>query len=313
MPSLIRTYSRYRFWKVTFWLVWAGLLFTAGWIIRTVSSYDTSNLSLEIAQSFFIYAAPPIYSAAEYNILGRLMYYLPMHAPLNPGHIVLFFVYLGATVEGLAAAGAVLYGTNRTKALSVYITGGRLLSVSLLLQAVIELVFIAMVAQMHHRAVRSKMLTKNIRTLCIMLYGTSTFVLFRCIARAIESFGTETVTSCNGLCHELLFHDWYLYAFEAAPMVCYTYWLNIVHPGRLLPQSNKVYLDPDVSTERVGPGWIDGRSRAARWTDVADLSGYMRGSLKREAFWEQPEKWPAVSSIQQSTSGDVKGSGYQVG
>ena len=60
----------------------------AGWIVRSFSVNRTTNLALFTVQYLLIYLGPPIYSAAEYNILGRLMHYLPMHAPFHPGRVV---------------------------------------------------------------------------------------------------------------------------------------------------------------------------------------------------------------------------------
>ncbi|KAK4539697.1 hypothetical protein LTR36_010460 [Oleoguttula mirabilis] len=300
---------RYRFWRVTFWMFYGALIFTTGWILRCVSSYYPSNKSLYVAQTVFIYAGPPIFSAAEYNVLGRLMYYMPMHAPFNPGRTIIFFIYLGASVESLTAAGASLYATaHGVDDSQTYITGGTLISVSLALQAVIECVFISMVALMHYSGVKAKTLPRNVRTLCIMLYGTSTFVLLRCIARAIESFSTATTTHCNGVCRLVLFHEWYLYVFEAAPMVIYTFWLNLIHPGRLLPADKNRYLDPDGVTQRIGPLWIDSRSKWEKIMDPLDFGGAMTGTSKREAFWLQPERWvPAPGgSFAQGTATNVK-------
>ncbi|KAK5156134.1 hypothetical protein LTS14_005021 [Recurvomyces mirabilis] len=286
---------RYKAWRITFFMVWGGSVFTAGWVCRAISSFQTTSSSLYMAQTILLYAGPPIYSAAEYSVLGRLMYHLPMYAPFDPGHVTLFFIYLGAAVEALAAAGAAYIGANRhTTDISIFITGGKLLSASLLLQAVLELFFIIMVAYLHRRASRDGLATRNVRTLCIMLYGTSTFVLLRCTARAIESFGTQTVTHCTPLCRILLFHEWFLYVFEAAPMVIYTYWINFIHPGRLLPKNKKCYLDPDGTTERLGPGWIDKRARASRWTDLLDIRGLMNNKRTRDAFWLRPDEWPVV-------------------
>ncbi|KAK5109639.1 hypothetical protein LTR62_006876 [Meristemomyces frigidus] len=324
LSLLVHIYQnfRYKCWRVTFWMFWGGTVckqtnsnlgadsdrssrvftVTAGWICRAIGSYNTASRSLYIAQTVFIYAGPPIYSAAEYNVLSRLMLYLPMYAPLNPNHVLLFFIYLGAAVEALATAGAAYVATNHSGDISIYITGGKLLSGSLLLQAVIETIFISMVALIHYRASRDRMLTPNMRTLCIMLYGTSSFVLARCIARAIQAFGTETVTSCSALCRVLLFHEWFLYVFEAAPMVAYTYWVNVVHPGRLLPVDKNCYLDLDGITERRGPGWVDKRSRSTRWIDLLDSRGMLGGERTREAFWLRPNDWPIAGTVGSSRS-----------
>ncbi|KAI4743675.1 hypothetical protein E4T50_05897 [Aureobasidium sp. EXF-12298] len=93
---------------LAYFMIWGGIVFTTGWTLRTISTYNPSNLNLYIAQYVFIYAGPPIYSAAEYSVFGRLLRYLPMHAPLNPDRVTYVFIYLGAAVEGLTAAGASL-------------------------------------------------------------------------------------------------------------------------------------------------------------------------------------------------------------
>ena len=73
---------------------------------------------------------PPIYAAAEYNILGRLMNYLPMHAPFHPNRVVIVFIYLGALVESLTAAGAAMMAGSQGKDVQKYELGGRLISIS---------------------------------------------------------------------------------------------------------------------------------------------------------------------------------------
>ncbi|KAF2100249.1 hypothetical protein NA57DRAFT_73859 [Rhizodiscina lignyota] len=289
---------RYRFWRVTFWMTWGGTVFTAGWISRVFSSYDTGSKGLYIAQTVLVLAGPPIYAASEYNILGRLMLYLPMHAPMNPNRLVYFFIYLGALVESLTAAGASKMssaGDDRSQLRS----GGTLLAISLILQGVVECIFFSMVVWVHHRAAKAKMVTPKVHTLCIMLYGTSALILLRCIFRAIEKFSTLNILSaepCSGICDAVQRHEWYLYAFEAAPMVLYTYWLNIIHPGRILPEKTKTFLDFD-RVERVGPGWKDRRSVWMTFIDPFDLGGKASGQIGHEQFWLQPDDWPAANDI----------------
>ena len=95
-----------------------------GWIVRAVFSHTPLNLPLYIGQTILIYAGPPIFAAAEYNILGRLMQYVPMHAPLHPRRVVIVFVYLGALVEALTGAGAGRPAKS-TPGTDQYITAGR--------------------------------------------------------------------------------------------------------------------------------------------------------------------------------------------
>ncbi|KMQ49001.1 hypothetical protein A7C99_6728 [Trichophyton rubrum] len=277
---------RYKYWRVMFFMCWGGLVFTSGWVMRSVSSFYPENRNFYISESILILCGPPIYSAAEYNILGRLMHYLPMHAPLNPSRLIYFFIYLGALVEGLTAAGAARLSTAGDDQ-KLQRSGGTLVAVGSVLQAAVECIFIGMIAHLHNRCVRSNMLTSNVRTVFIMLYGTSGLVLFRSIFRAVEKFSTLNVIStgqCDGVCDAVLRHEWYLYAFEAAPMVLYTYWLNIVHPGKYLPNKTTVYLGFDKE-EYEGPGWTDKRSKWETFADPFDLKGAINGQKEHEKFW----------------------------
>lgn len=79
-------------------------------------------------------------------------------------------------------------------------------------------------------------------------------------------------------------------------MALYTYWLNVIHPGQLLPRQRCVYLDIDGKTERLGPGWVDRRSTYATFLDPFDLIATFRRRPSHEKFWESPtnEQWPEV-------------------
>jgi hypothetical protein len=232
-----------------------------------------------------------------------------MHAPLHPGRVVIVFIYLGVAVESLTGAGASMFATASAYDSSKALTGGTLLSISLVLQGAVEIIFVSLVVLIHRRCVRDRMLTPNVRAVCIMLYGTSTLVLIRCVFRAIESFAVYTTTDCNNdLCRFVVRHEWYLYAFEGAPMVLYTFWINLVHPGRLLPSSPNRYLDFDAVTERMGPGWVDTRSKWETFVDPLDLGGTIRGQPAHEAFWLKMNDWPVAGdgSFAAGTATNVK-------
>lgn len=297
----------YRYWRITFFVVWAGMIFTTGWFVRLASSYDhelapigAKSTSMYIVQTVMILAAPPIYAAVEYNILARLLHYLPYHAPLHPRRVYVFFVYLGAIVESLTGtAGSLLAQSHGNPGL--YETARTLSSVALVLQGAVEGLFINIVWLVHRRYSRdhNERVPKNISRLCMTLYGTSILILFRCVFRAIESFSSvpayDPNYACHGLCQFTSSNEWYLYVFEGAPMILYTFWLNIVHPGRLLPRERLRYLDIDGRTERIGPGWIDRRSKWQTFVDPFDLGGMLKGEPSHEMFWTRPDQWPEVS------------------
>ena len=138
---------------MTFWAFWGGLLFTIGWILRCISSYHPGNENLYIAQAVFIYLAPPVYSAAAYNIVGRLMNYLPMHAVFHPDRVLMVFVYAGAAVESITVAGAAKNAAAGND-LNQYKSGGVLIAAGLILQAAVEGMVIGVVAIVHTRAAK---------------------------------------------------------------------------------------------------------------------------------------------------------------
>ena len=215
-----------------------------------------------------------------------------MHAPLNPDRVLYFFIYLGAVVESLSGAGAGKLAASKPGE-DLFRSGGTLIAVATVLQAVVECVFIFMVSLLHYRCVKTEMLSRNVRTVCFTLYGTSLLIIIRCVFRAVEAF-TEYTQSCGGLgvyCGSVSRSEWYLYVFEAAPMVLYTWWLNVLHPGRFLPASKKRYLDRDGNTERMGPGWIDERYT---WKTFVDPFSIRKGESKhveRVKFWLRPAEW----------------------
>jgi hypothetical protein len=288
------TFSRYRFWRVTFFICWGGALFTVGWILRCISSYHPGNLNIYIASIVFIYIGPPVYSAAAYNLIGRLTNYLPMHAVLNPNRVLIFFVYVGAAVEAITVAGAAKSASAGSD-LDKYKAGGTLIAAGLVLQAVVECCVIGIVATVHARCSRARMFSPNVRMVCITLYGTSILVLLRCIFRAVETFETFGNLGCRENCGPILSNEWYLYAFELGPMLLFTWWLNVMHPGRHLPRQKLRYLCHDGRTERMGPGWIDRRSQWETFADPLDLKGVFKGAPSHEKFWLRQDEWPVCT------------------
>ena len=211
---------------------------------------------------------------------------------LNPNRVLVFFVYVGAAVEGITVAGAAKNAAAGSD-LEDYKSGGQLIAAGLILQAVVECLVIGIVATVHMRASRTGSVPRNVSIVCFTLYGTSTFVLLRCIFRAVESFEMFNNLGCQENCGPILSSEWYLYAFELGPMLIFTFWLNLLHPGRYLPRQKNRYLDMDGHTERWGPGWQDRRSRWETFMDPLDLTGMLKGQASHDQFWLRPGEYPA--------------------
>ena len=118
-----------------------------------------------------------------------------MHSPLNPNRVLYFFIYLGALVEGLTGAGEL--ATSKPGE-DTYMSGGTLITVATVLEAAVECVFISIVDLLHYRCVKTGMLSKNVKIICVTLFGTSLLIIIRCVFRAVEAF-TEYTYSCGGL------------------------------------------------------------------------------------------------------------------
>jgi hypothetical protein len=221
-----------------------------------------------------------------------------MHIPLHPDRVLYTFIFAGVVVEALLGTGASLVSTTRQDHHDKYKTGNRLLAIAFLLQAFVEMAIFCFVVVIYRRCLKSGTFPKNIQRLCILFYGTSILVFLLCLFRAIEALGLYAFYEtglCRGLCATLAFHEWYLYIFEAAPMVIYTLWLNLIHPGILLPSDRNVYLDIDGKIERIGPGWVDSRSSWEIFVDPFDIKG-RRGIPAHEKFWLEPQRWSKVTN-----------------
>lgn len=239
-----------------------------------------------------ILAAVPFYAAVQYDILLRLMEYLPMHAIRNPRRVYLWYLLPGSAVlallgNGIGQAATVPFGSEK------YVTGGVLMALSHLFQAGIEISVIAMVAVIHRRCIRAGTLAPNVRIVCYTLSDTSALMLIRCIFRVVEAF-LDYVRQCDGSdCGPIIQSEWLLYVFEAAPMVLYTYALNVFHPGLYLPSQRDRFLDPDGETERMRPGRIDSRTKMQKTFDPCDFWGGRCGQEESRQFWLQPQECPA--------------------
>ncbi|KAI9803509.1 MAG: hypothetical protein M1825_001852 [Sarcosagium campestre] len=291
--------QKYGYWRATFLLPWAAAVFFAGFAMREWGAYEYDNLPVFISTTVLILAAPPVYAAAEYVILGRLLYYIPWLSPIHPGRVVSTFIGLGAVTEALTANGAA-YFANSDNTIEQRKTGLNIIRSALLLQALIELGFFALVATFYARCRRANVVTPSIRTVTYLLFGTSLLILGRCIFRTVEVFENEIDQKPGSITT----NEWSFWVFEVGMMIICTYWLNWHHPGQYLPNNFKLYLSyRDHKTEVEGPGWVDKRNFILTIFDPFDIVGLVQQNDKKCRFWEDesvPESMP--ESVPEGTS-----------
>ncbi|CAI7597395.1 unnamed protein product [Penicillium glandicola] len=278
---------KYKSWKVTGLLPWSALLFTAGFITRTVGAFGQwGNIGLYIASIVLLLAGPPVYEGANFFILGRILYYIPYHSPIHPGRVFTTFVALGVAIESITANGAARVASSDSS-VSSQNTGKALLKAALILQIVLMAGFVTLAGRFHFNCSRGGVLNHKIKHALLVLYCSCTLITIRTIYRTVEYF---TAASLNYTDFEnmspVLKQEWFFWFFEVVFMYSNTTLLNIFHPMHWLPRSNKIYLAEDGVTEIEGPGYDDPRHWLQTVVDPFDIYGLIVNRGKKERYWE---------------------------
>ena len=272
---------KHKSWRTTVLLPWAALLMITGFAMREAGAYHTDNLTYLIVSTVLIMSGPPVYALINYFILSRVLFYIPYLAPLHPGRVATTFVGLDAVCEILIGQGAWRMA-NSTMTEKQRQLGANLVTASLSLQAALFGTFGILAAQFHYRALKAKVLSKDLQTVLKVLYVSATIVTIRCIYRLVEY-----VMGWNSTVYK---NEIFFWIFEAVIMLINTVLLNVFHPGKRLPRSNSVFLARDGVTERRGPGWDDDRPWIVTVFDPVDLWGLIRGRDKETMFWDMSDE-----------------------
>ncbi|KAL9101530.1 MAG: hypothetical protein Q9163_003226 [Psora crenata] len=272
--------SKYKCWKITGAFPWGGIIFTAGFIVREVSVYNTRDLALFITTQVLVIAAPPVYSLVNYMILSRILYYVPYYSPMHPGRVLTTFLGLDIVVEVLTGQGAArLANLDSTPAERK--VGEALVRASLLLQVALFVLFITLELVFHARCIRGRITPRNLTAILALLYASSLLILTRNVYRVIEVW--------HGYAGYLARHEAFFYVFDAALMLVNSLAMNVWHPAVFLPRNFRVYLAPDGVREKVGPGWDDARPWWVTVLDPFDVVGLFSKKTREERrrkFWE---------------------------
>jgi len=299
-------------WYYFFYLTTlASVAWLGGFVTRAITTFPIQDpvvyVSLFISQYVLIFMGPPLFAASESFILGRLLAYMPYHAPLHPGRTISTFVILNAIVEALAVNGAIRSSSQDTTD-SQRAVGHKLVEASLILQMVIEICFITLVTIFERRGRRAGQFPRNARVLCRVLYITSLMMMVRCVVRIIEGF---QISACPGLaqlwCGAIRRNEWYLWTFEVANIELFVAALALWHPCRYLPNDQRVYLDPvDHETERMGPGYgkADKRNFFVTLLDPSGIVGTWRDKDNMDRFWEREN--PVVGRLVKGRRSEMK-------
>ncbi|KAL2863666.1 putative RTA1 domain protein [Aspergillus lucknowensis] len=279
---------KYRSWKVSGLLPWSALLFTIGFILRTIGAFgEWDNVPVYIASTVFLLAGPPVYEGANFLILGRILYYIPYMSPIHPGRVFSTFIGLLFFVEVLTANGAALVA-NTEATQGRRDIGEALLKTALILQLVLMAGFVSLAATFHTKCCRAGVFNKKLKHVLTVLYISCVLIVTRTIYRTKEYFSVAGAHNWDDPVDvdPLIRYEWYFWFFEVVVMYCNTTMLNIFHPMRFLPRSNKIYLAKDGVTEIEGPGFDDPRPWFVTFIDPFDIVGLIFRKGKEDKYWE---------------------------
>ncbi|KAL2147165.1 hypothetical protein VTI28DRAFT_595 [Corynascus sepedonium] len=302
----------YKWFRVTAYLPFCCILFTAGFALRIVGANDYGNSNIYIASTILIYMAPPILELANYHILGRALYYVPYFSPIHPGRVLTTLGTLSAVVEALNGSGIAYLATSRTNGNNNerrYALGLNLLRASLALQLAVILFFYALATVFHTRCARAG-LDRRIRTVLVSLYVSMLLILARTVYRGVEHFAVADAATPAGVTtaghgsspggsgeeswrglSPIVRYEWFFWVFEAIPMLANVLLWNSLHPrhrcGGNLPRDHRHYLAQDGETELDGPGWADRRNVVMTFIDPFGLFAMCEKERKGELFWEE--------------------------
>ncbi|PWY92048.1 RTA1 domain protein [Aspergillus heteromorphus CBS 117.55] len=277
---------KYKSWKVTGLLPWSALLFTAGFVMRTIGAFGQwGNVGVYIASTVLLLAGPPVYELNNFFTLGRILYYIPYHSPIHPGRVFTTFVALGAVVEAITANGAVLVA-NSGSTESKRKTGEALLKAALILQLALMVGFLALTSRFYYNCSRGGVLNGKIKRALCVLYCSCSLITVRTIYRTVEYFSAASLSASSTHVSPIIKDEWFFWVFETTVMYANTTLLNVFHPMRWLPCSIKIYLAPDGVTEIEGPGYEDNRPFLVTLVDPFDIVGLIANKGRKERYWE---------------------------
>ncbi|KAH8653310.1 RTA1 like protein-domain-containing protein [Xylariales sp. PMI_506] len=299
----------YKCWRLTGIYVFCATLFTAGFIIREIGTFDEGNLVKYIISICLVYAAPPLYELGNYYVLGRILYFVPYHSPLHPGRVLTTFSAISMIVEALNAHGAA-FAVNQSLSQSQRDTGKALLKAALLMQIIVVCLFVALALYFQVKCKRNGINSAKVHTPLMTLYISTAIIATRTIYRVVEYFDLTNVNFSQpnfdpSSLSPIVRYEWFFYVFEATIMLINSVLLNVRHPRRWLPPSTKIYLAKDGVTEVTGPGYKQDRNFFATLFDPFDVYGMIRGTDKTNRFWDNES--PGNAEISSKTASSHRG------
>ncbi|KAI1099059.1 hypothetical protein F4804DRAFT_349668 [Jackrogersella minutella] len=231
---------RYKCFKVTGLFVASGFLYVVGFALRINGAFGNyDELGLYIVSVALIYVSPPLLSLANYDILGRVFYYVPYLSPMEPGRVLSSFGMISMVIEGINGVAASLIANPKTNPT----IGSTLMWTALALQIAVLISILILAGYFHRRCAQAGIAeAPGIQKNVVTLYVSVGLILIRTVYRGVEHSVDAVVST-----------EWPFYVFEASLMLIDMFMWNIRHPAPYLPADITMYLSRDGVTVVKGP------------------------------------------------------------
>ncbi|KAH8697919.1 RTA1 domain-containing protein [Talaromyces proteolyticus] len=218
-------------WVIIMGLAWEFVAF----LTRSLSTKHQQDSTIALITQLFILLAPLWVNAFDYMVLARMIhYFLPEKRVgiFKPSLLAVIFVFLdfGSFVIQLIGGGMAGPGADQstmTQGVHIYMGG-------IGIQEAFIVVFLIVAILFHrkmHRLDRMGALVGDKtrwKGLIYALYFSLSAITVRIIYRLVEfSDGTDASSP-------IISHEWFVYVFDAVPMVFAAGVWCIVHPGKVL-------------------------------------------------------------------------------
>lgn len=251
---------RYRLWWVIPTIFLAGGGETAGWVGRTMSSYDVTNRTGFMVQIVCLILAPTPLLASIFIIFSNLAQKIgTCYSRLTPrlySRVFLTCDIIALVIQG--GGGGIAAGANTASQQKL---GSNVMLIGIIFQTVAMAIFILLAteffvryaanrpARPHDAVARSGALHPKLKRMAL---GAGLATLFLSIRAVYRLF--ELADGWNGAINST---QWYFNLFDGAMVVLAMYTLNVFHPGPLLFAVADVDGGADVGGEKRAYTTVD--------------------------------------------------------
>ncbi|EZF28976.1 hypothetical protein H109_07850 [Trichophyton interdigitale MR816] len=218
------------------WVILMGATWECiGFVARSAGTRDQQSSGLATTAQLFILLSPLWVNAFDYMALARMIhFYIPSRTIgiFKPALLAKIFVVLDFVAFIIQLVGGGVAGPGQTpeaamRGIHIYMGGIGIQELFIILFLILAIQFHRQMLHLEHTG-RLQDSKRTWRPLLYSLYISLFFITMRIVYRLIEFSSGHT--DSNPIPH----HEWYMYVFDAVPMLFAIGTWNVVHPGKTI-------------------------------------------------------------------------------